>query len=57
MRIDNFRDTMNPMCPTNDGMEDADQLWLLYFPLQHALLRIFGYISCPNNVPLQSPIT
>ena len=27
----NFRDTMNPMCPTNDGVEDTEHL-LLHCP-------------------------
>ena len=26
----NFRDTVNPLCPTNDGIEDAKHFLLLY---------------------------
>ena len=25
----NFRDTINPMCPTNDGIEDTENFFLL----------------------------
>ena len=26
----NFRDTINPMCPTSDGIEDTEHFLLLY---------------------------
>ena len=53
-----FRDTMNPMCPTNDGVEDTEH-FLLHCPSFDeerrdllsgffSLLRPFGCIS-PSN--------
>ena len=49
----NFRDTLNPMCPSNDGIEDTEHFLLLCpsFDLQRrdllagvlAILRPFGY--------------
>ena len=56
----NFRDTINPMCPTNDGIEDTEHFLLLYPSLAvprrdlltgvFALLRPFGYTNLQNNV-------
>ena len=57
----NFRDTVNPMCPTNDGIEDTEQFLLLCpsFDNQRQdllagvseLLRPFVQIeTLPNNV-------
>ena len=59
----NFRDTINPMCPTNDGIEDTEQFLLLCpsFAVPHryllagvfALLRPFRYANLQNNVLIQ----
>ena len=61
---DNFRDTVNPMCPTNDGIEDTEHFSLLCpsFDIQRQdllagvseLLRPFVQIdTLPNNVLVQ----
>ena len=59
----NFKDTTNPMCPTNDGIEDTEHFLLLcpYFDLQrqnllagiYALLRPLGYVNLKNDALLQ----
>ena len=55
----NFRDTINPMCPTNDGIENTEHFLLLCpsFEIQRrnllarvfALLRPLGYVNIPNE--------
>ena len=55
----NFRDTINPLCPTNDGIENTEHFLLLCpsFEIQHrnllarffALLRPLGYVNIPNE--------
>ena len=55
----NFRDTINPMCPTNDGIEDTEHILLLCpsFVMHRrdlltsilALGRPFGYLSLSNK--------
>ena len=55
----NFRDTINPMCPTNDGIEDTEHFLLLCpsFVMHRrdlltnvlSLVRPFGYISLSNK--------
>ena len=55
----NFRDTFNPMCPTDDGIENTEHFLLLCpsFEIQHrnllarvfALLRPLGYVTIPNE--------
>ena len=59
----NFRDTINPMCPTNDGIEDTEHFLLLCpsFAIPRrdllagvfALLRPFGYTNVQNDVLMQ----
>ena len=58
----NFRDTVNPMCPTNDGIEDTEHFSLLCSSLavprrdlagRFALLRPFGYTNLQNSVLMQ----
>ena len=60
----NFRDTVNPMCPTNDAIEDTEHILLLCpsFDNQRQdllagvseLLRPFVQIeTLPNNVLVQ----
>ena len=59
----NFRDTINPMCPSNDGIESTEHFLLLCpsFEVQSrnllagvfALLRPFGYIDLSNEVLTQ----
>ncbi len=59
----NFRDTINPMCPTNDGIENTEHFLLLCpsFEVQRrnllvrvlALLRPLGYVNIPNEVLTQ----
>ena len=59
----NFRDTINPMCPSNDGIESTEQFLLLCpsFEVQRrnllagvfTLLRPFGYIDLSNEVLTQ----
>ena len=59
----NFRDTINPMCPTNDGIEDTEHFLLLCpsFAVPRrdlltggfALLRPFGYTNLQNNALMQ----
>ena len=59
----NFRDTINPMCPTNAGIEDTEHFLLLCpsFAVPRrcllagvfALLRPFGYTNLQNNVLIQ----
>ena len=59
----NFKDTINPMCPTNDGVEDTEHFLLLCpsFVVQRQnllaeilpLLRPFGYANLPNEVLAQ----
>ena len=59
----NFRDTINPMCPTNDGVDDTEHFLLPCpsFAVPHkyllagvfALLRPFGYANLQNNVLTQ----
>ena len=58
----NFRDTINPMCPTSDGIEDTEHFLLLCpsFDLQRRdllagiveLLRPFVQIASLSNDPL-----
>ena len=59
----NFRDTTNPMCSTNDGIEDTEHSLLLcpYFDVHRrdlltgifALLRPLGYVDLANDFLLQ----
>ena len=59
----NFRDTTNPMCPTNDGIEETEHFLLLCpcFDVHRrdllagifALLRPFGYVDLANEFLLQ----
>ena len=59
----NFEDTVNPMYPTNDGVEDTEHFLLLCpsFALQRQnrlaeilpLLRPFGYANLSNEVLTQ----
>ena len=59
----NFRDTTNPMCPTNDGIEDTEHFLLLCpcFDVHRrdllagifALLRPLGYVGLANDFLLQ----
>ena len=55
----NFRDTINPMCPTNEGVKHTEHFLLLcsFFDVQHrdlltrvsALLRRFGKANLSNE--------
>ena len=59
----NFRDTTNPMCPTNDGIEDTEHFLLLcpYFDVHRrdllagifALLRPLGYADLAHDFLLK----
>ena len=59
----NFKDTVNPMCPMNDGLEDTEHFLLLCpsFVVQRQnllaeilpLLRPFGYANPLNEVLMQ----
>ena len=59
----NFRDTLNPMCPTNDGIEETEHFLLLCPSFVEprkgllagffALLRPFGYTDLQNHFLLQ----
>ena len=59
----NFRDTLDPMCPSNDGIEDTEHFLLLCpsFDLQRrdllagvsAILRPFGHNNLSNKVLTQ----
>ena len=59
----NFRDALNPMCPSNDGIEDTEHFLLLCpsFDMQRrdllagvlAILRTFGYNNLSNKVLTQ----
>ena len=59
----NFKDTINPMCPRNDGVEDTEHFLLLCpsFVVQRQnllaeilpLLRPFGYANLSNEVLAQ----
>ena len=59
----NFRDTINPMCPSNDGIEDTQHFLLLCpsFSVQrtdplagiYTLVRPYGYANLANDVLLQ----
>ena len=59
----NFRDTTNPMCPTNDGIEDTEHFLLLcpYFDVHRrdllagifALLRPLGYVDLAHDFLLK----
>ena len=59
----NFRDTLDPMCPTNDGIEDTEHFLLLCpsFDMQRrdllagvlAILRPFGHNNLSNEVLMQ----
>ena len=59
----NFRDTINPMCPSNDGIESTEHFLLLCpsFEVQRrnllagvfSLFRPFGYIDLSNEVLTQ----
>ena len=59
----NFKDTTNPMCPTNDGIEDTEHFLLLCpcFDVQrrdllagiYALIRPLGYVNLANEALLQ----
>ena len=58
-----FKDTVNPMCPTNDGVEDTEHFLLLCpsFAVQRQnllaeilpLLRPYGYANLSNEVLMQ----
>ena len=59
----NFRDSINPMCPTNDGIETTEHFLLLCpsFEVERRnllarvfqLLRPYGYIDLSNEVLAQ----
>ena len=59
----NFRDTINPMCPSNDGIEDTEHFLLLCpsFGVQrtdllagiYSLVRPYGYVNLANDILLQ----
>ena len=59
----NFRDTIIPMCPSNDGIEDTEHFLLLCpsFVVQrtdllariYTLVRPYGYANLANDVLLQ----
>ena len=59
----NFRDTINPMCPSNDGIEDTEHFLLLCpsFGVQrtdllagiYSLVRPYGYVNLANDVLFQ----
>ena len=54
----NFRDTLDPICPSNDGSEDTEHFLLLCpsFDLQRqdlAILRSFGLDNLSNKVLTQ----
>ena len=59
----NFKDIINPICPTNDGVEDTEHFLLLCpsFPVQRQnllaeilpLLRPLGYANLSNEVLTQ----
>ena len=59
----NFRDTINPMCPTNDGIEDTEHFLLLCPSFEvprrdllagvSALLRPLGHINLSNEFLMQ----
>ena len=59
----NFKDTINPMCPTNDGIEDTEHfLWLcpsLAVPRRDllagvsALIRQYGHNDLQNSLLMQ----
>ena len=59
----NFRDTINRMCPSNDGIEDTEHFLLLCpsFGVQRtdllagicSLVRPYGYVNLANDVLLQ----
>ena len=59
----NFRDTINPLCPSNDGIEDTEHFLLLCpsFAVPRrglltgvlALLRPYGYVSNSNEALMQ----
>ena len=53
---DNFKDTMNPMCPTNDGIEDTEHFLFLCpcFDLQRqnllaGIYALLGYVNLKND--------
>ena len=59
----NFRDTINPLCPSNDGIEDTEHFLLLCpsFAVPRrdlltgilALLRPYGYVNNSNEALVQ----
>ena len=59
----NFRDTINPMCPSNDGIEDTEHFLLLCPSFEESrrdlladvsfLLQPFGYTNLSNDALLQ----
>ncbi len=59
----NFRDTVNPMCPTNDGIETTEHFLLLCPSFEaerrilladvYDLIRLFGYVDLSNEVLMQ----
>ena len=59
----NFRDTINPLCPSNDGIEDTEHFLLLCpsFAVPRrglltgvlALLRPYGYVNNSNEALMQ----
>ena len=59
----NFRDSINPMCPSNDGIETTEHFLLLCpaFEVERRnlltrvfdLLRPYGYIDLSNEVLIQ----
>ena len=59
----NFRDAINPMCPSNDGIKDTEHFLLLCpsFGVQrtdlltgiYSLVRPYGYVNLANDVLLQ----
>ena len=58
----NFRDTVNPMCPSNDGIEDTEHFSLLCPSFKESRgdladvpssLQPFGYANLSNDALLQ----
>ena len=59
----NFRDTINPMCPSNDGIEDTEHFLLLCPSFEESrrdlladvssLLQPLGYANLSNDALLQ----
>ena len=54
----NFRDTINPMCPTNDGIEDTEHILLLCpsleVPRRHLLAGVFSLLRPLRHTDLSN---